>query len=140
MDACEHVCRHTRIYTDMPATSTQYLSIFAELGIFEVLKMQVIHAETMREVISEHHLLTFIVHPHFLVYHHILTMREVKPPVHLHLLVHLPDHLLSGSAVLLDISLEGRDCVMQLDTPIARQWRMEDHDFAREVRASRANV
>jgi hypothetical protein len=56
----------------MPATSTQYLSIFEELGILEVLKMQVINAaETMREVIT----------------------------------VHLPDHLLSGLAVLLEIIL-----------------------------------
>jgi hypothetical protein len=51
----------------MPATSTQYLSIFAELGILEVLKMQVINAaETV-------------------------------------VAVHLPDHLLSGTAVLLEI-------------------------------------
>jgi len=54
--------------------------------------------------------------------------------------VHLPDHLLSGTAVLLDIFLQDGDCVMQLDTPITRQWRMEGHDFARKVRASRANV
>ena len=142
MDACEHVCRHTRIYTDMPATSTQYLSIFAELGILEVLKVQVINAaETMGEVITDHHLLAGIVHSHLVFYHHILTMRKVKRLVHhQHLLVHLPDHLLPGTAVLLEIILQDGDCVMQLDTPIARQRRMEGHDFAREVRASRANV
>jgi hypothetical protein len=100
----------------MPATSTQYLSIFAELGIFEVLKMQ---------VITEHHLLAVIVYPHLVVYHHILTMRKVKHLVHnQHLLVHLPDHLLSGTAVLLKIILQDGDCVMQLDTPIAGQRRM----------------
>ena len=126
----------------MPATSTQYLSIFAELGILEVLKMQVINAaEAMREVITEHHLLAIIVHPHLVVYHHILTMRKVKHSLHnQHLLVHLPDHLLSGTVVLLKIILQDGDCVMQLDTPIAGQRRMKGHDFAREVRASRANV
>ena len=107
MHACSHLCSHARIYDDMPATSTQYLSIFAELGILEVLKVQVMNAEeAMRAVIA----------------------------------VHLPDHLLSGTAVLLEIILQDGDCVMQLDTPIARQRRMEGHDFAREVRASRANV
>ena len=80
--------------------------------------MQVINAtETMWEVVT---------HPHLLV--------------HQHFLAHLPDHLMSGSVVLLDIILQNGDCVMQLDTPIARQWRMEGHGFAREVRASRANV
>ena len=80
--------------------------------------MQVIKAtETMWEV---------VMHPHLLV--------------HQHFLAHLPDHLMSGSVVLLDIILQNGDCVMQLDTPIARQRRMERHDFAREVRASRATV
>ena len=113
-----YVCIHSRMYDDRPASIKQYLRIFTERGILEVWKMQVIKAkETMWEVVTHSHLL-----------------------VHQHLITHLPDHLMSGSVVLLDIILQDGDCVMQLDTPVARQWRMEGHDFAREVRASRANV
>jgi hypothetical protein len=116
---------HNRMYADRPASSTQYLRIFAELGIFEVWKMQVIKAtETMWEGG------TVGTHPHLLKVREVMmrevkvrevTMREVKVRevtmrevmvyhhrlVHQNLLAHLPDHLLSGSVVLLDIIRKG---------------------------------
>ena len=110
-----YVCMHNRMYADRPASSTQYLRIFAELGIFEVWKMQVIKAtETMWEGG------TVGTHPHLLKVREVMmrevkvrevTMREVMVYhhrlVHQNLLAHLPDHLLSGSVVLLDIIRKG---------------------------------